>query len=215
MQRVETGHGHAVGLVGEPGIGKSRLLAEFRRQLAAGRATWLEGRCLSYGSSIPYQLVLDLLRGNCGIGDTDLPEAAAEKVRAGLREVGIDPDEGAAVLLHLLGIESSAGDPGLANPEAVKAKAFETLRQLCVKGSSRRTLIVIVEDLHWVDRISEEFLGFLAENFSEIRILLLATYRPGYRPPWIDKSYAGQIRCRHCRATTAWRWCARCCGSST
>ncbi|HEY1260008.1 MAG TPA: adenylate/guanylate cyclase domain-containing protein [Stellaceae bacterium] len=192
LQRVEAGHGHAVGLVGEPGIGKSRLVAEFRRQLPAGRATWLEGRCLSYGGSIPYQLVLDLLRGNCGIGDADLPETAAEKVRAGLREVGMDADEGAPVLLHLLGIESAAG-PGFANPEAVKAKAFDVLRQLCVKGSLQRTLIFVVEDLHWVDRISEEFLGFLAENFREIRILLMATYRPGYRPPWIDKSYAGQI----------------------
>jgi predicted ATPase len=55
-----------------------------------------------------------------------------------------------------------------------------------------RPLVLVLEDLHWVDRISEEFLGFLAENIGDARILMLATYRPGYRPPWIDKSYAGQ-----------------------
>ena len=72
LQQVENGHGQAVGLVGEPGIGKSRLLAEFRRQVSDGRVTWVEGRCLSYGTAIPYLLVLDLLRSNCGVLDTDV-----------------------------------------------------------------------------------------------------------------------------------------------
>ena len=192
LRQVENGHGQAVGLVGEPGIGKSRLLAEFRRQVTDGRVIWVEGRCLSYGTAIPYLLALDLLRSHCGILETDTPDIVAEKVRAGLRQVGMDPDEDGPVLLHLLEIKDVAGSPALSNPEAVKGKAFETLRQLAVKGSHRRPLILVLEDLHWVDRISEEFLGFLAENVRDVRVLLLATYRPGYRPPWIDKSYAGQ-----------------------
>ena len=87
LRQVENGHGQAVGLVGEPGIGKSRLLAEFRRQVADGRVTWVEGRCLSYGTAIPYLLVLDLLRSACGILETDTPDAVTEKVDAGLRAV--------------------------------------------------------------------------------------------------------------------------------
>jgi len=192
LRQVENGHGQAVGLVGEPGIGKSRLLAEFRRQVTDGRVTWVEGRCLSYGTAIPYLLALDLLRSNCGILEADTPDIVAEKVRAGLREVGMDPDEDGPVLLHLLEIKDAAGSPALSNPEAVKSKAFETFRLLAVKGSEQRPLVLVLEDLHWVDRISEEFLGFLAENIRDARVLLLATYRPGYRPPWIDKSYAGQ-----------------------
>ncbi len=192
LRQVENGHGQAVGLVGEPGIGKSRLVAEFRRQVADARATWVEGRCLSYGTAISYLLALDLLRSNCGILETDTPDIAGDKVRAGLREVGMDPDEDGPVLLHLLEIKDAGGSPALSNPEAVKRKAFETLRLLAVKGSHRRPLILVLEDLHWVDKISEEFLGFLAENVRDVRVLLLATYRPGYRPPWIDKSYAGQ-----------------------
>jgi class 3 adenylate cyclase/tetratricopeptide (TPR) repeat protein len=192
LRQVENGRGQAVGLVGEPGIGKSRLLAEFRRQVTDGRVTWVEGRCLSYGTAIPYLLVLDLLRSNCGILETDTSDIVAERVRAGLREVGMDPDEDGLVLFHLLGIKEVTASPALSNPEAVKSKAFETLRLLTVKGSQERPLILVLEDLHWVDKISEEFLEFLAENIRDVRVLLLATYRPGYRPPWTDKSYAGQ-----------------------
>src|SRR6266436_1471855 len=192
LRQVENGHGQAVGLVGEPGIGKSRLLAEFRRQVTDGRVTWVEGRCLSYGTAIPYLLALDLLRSNCGILETDTPDIVADKVRAGLRAVAMDPDEDKTILLHLLEIKGVAGSPALSNPEAIKSKAFEILRQLAVKSSQQRPLILVLEDLHWVDKISEEFLGFLAENVRNARVLLLATYRPGYQPPWIDKSYAGQ-----------------------
>jgi class 3 adenylate cyclase/tetratricopeptide (TPR) repeat protein len=189
---VENGHRQAIGIVGDPGIGKSRLLAEFRRQLAEGRATWIEGRCVSYGTAIPYLLVLDLLRSKCGIVETDNPEAITEKVYSGLKQVGMHPEQDSPVLLHLLGIKGVGCSPVLSNPEAVKAKVFEIFRQISIKLSRQRPLIVVLEDLHWIDRISEEFVEFLAENIPESPILMLATYRPGYRPPWIEKSYAGQ-----------------------
>jgi predicted ATPase len=66
LRQVENGHRRAVDLVGEPGIGKSRLLSEFRQKLGSERVTWIEGRCVSYGTAIPYLLLLDLLRSNCG-----------------------------------------------------------------------------------------------------------------------------------------------------
>ena len=83
--------------------------------------------------------------------------------------------------------------PAFANPEAVKTKTFEIFCQVSIKLSVERPLVLVLEDLHWVDKISEEFLAFLAENIGEARILMLATYRPGYRPPWIGKSYAAQL----------------------
>jgi class 3 adenylate cyclase/tetratricopeptide (TPR) repeat protein len=193
LQQVVKGQGQAIGIVGEPGIGKSRLLAEFHRQLAADSVTWVEGRCLSYGASIPYWLVIDLLRSNCGIVETDAPDAIADKVRSELGEVGIDPNQDGPVLLLLLGIDDGAGGPLLSNPEAVKAKAFEAFRRLSILGSKRRPLILVLEDLHWVDDVSEEFLGFLAEDVPAGQLFLLGAYRPGYRPPWLDKSYAGQV----------------------
>ena len=192
LRLAESGRSQTLGIVGEPGIGKSRLLAEFRRELADGRVTWVEGRCVSYGTAIPYWLVLDLLRSHCGIIETDTPEAITRKVRSALEEVGMDPDEDSAVLLHLLGIKDAGSVPALSNPEAVKAKTFEVFRQLWINGSRRRPLVLVLEDLHWINKTSEELLGFVAQNIPGARILMLATYRPGYRPPWIDKSYAGQ-----------------------
>src|SRR5207237_9470871 len=123
----------ATGIAGEPGIGKSRLLAAFHRQLTQGRGTWVEGRCVSYGTAIPYWLLLDLLRSNCGIVETDAPDAIIEKVRSGLQEVGMDPEQDCPVLLHLLGVEDIGGSPALSNPAALKAKAFEIFRQITVK----------------------------------------------------------------------------------
>jgi tetratricopeptide (TPR) repeat protein len=192
LRQVESGRSQAVGVVGEPGIGKSRLLVEFRQQLTPGGVTWVEGRCASYATAIPYWLLLDLLRSNCGIVETDAPEAIIDKLCAGLQEVGMDPERDSHVLLHLLGVKEVRDSSVLSNPEAVKAKAFEIFHQLSVKGSRLRPLVLALDDLHWVDKISEEFLGLLGENAPDARILLLATYRPGYRPPWSDKSYAGQ-----------------------
>jgi len=192
LRQVEGGHSQAVGVVGEPGIGKSRLIVEFRRQLTDGCISWIEGRCLSYGTQIPYLLVLDLLRSSCSIVETDTQEAVIEKIRSSLQKVGMDPDQDSSVLFHLFGIKDASNSLIESSPEAIKGKTFETLRQLSIKGSLQRPLVLVLEDLHWIDKISEEFLGFLAENVPAARILLLATYRPGYRPPWIDKSYAGQ-----------------------
>jgi class 3 adenylate cyclase len=121
LRQVEAGRRQAVGIVGEPGIGKSRLLAEFRRQLGEQRVTWIEGRCVSYGAAIPYLLVLDLLRSNCGIVETDTPEVIAEKVRSALEQVGMDAEDDAVVLLHLLGVKHAGAVPALANPETVKS----------------------------------------------------------------------------------------------
>ena len=122
LRQVESGHRQAVDIIGEPGIGKSRLLSEFRRQLASERVTWIEGRCVSYGAAIPYLLMLDLLRSNCGILETDTPESITGKVRSGLERVGIDPDQDSPVLLHLLGVKDAGQRPPLPIPKPSKQK---------------------------------------------------------------------------------------------
>ena len=133
---VEEGRGQAVGIVGEPGVGKSRLLLEFRHRLAGRRVTYLQGRCLSYGAAIPYVPVADIVRASCGLADTDSPEAIAEKLRVGLQGVGLDPVEGTPYLVRLLGSRDAGGPLGALGPEVIKARTFEALRQMCVRGES-------------------------------------------------------------------------------
>jgi class 3 adenylate cyclase/tetratricopeptide (TPR) repeat protein len=191
--QVEGGQGQAVGIVGEPGVGKSRLLLEFRRALLGRRVTYLAGRCLSYGAAIPYVPVADIVRANAGLVDTDPPEAVAEKLRFGLQEVGLEGDDALPCLLRLLGVKDPSGRLDLLSPEAVKARTFDTLRQLCLRGSRRQPLVLEVEDLHWIDRTSEELLALLAETLAGASILLVTTYRPGHRPPWSDRSFATQL----------------------
>jgi class 3 adenylate cyclase len=193
LRHAEQGDGQAAGILGQPGIGKSRLITEFHRSLAGRLINWIEGRCVSYGTEIPYLLLLDLLRSFCRIVDSDTPSAIAAKVRAGLRKVGLDPETDSGLLLDLLGIGGASPETSQNDPGAVKIKAFTIFRQFFVNASQRQLLVLAVEDLHWVDKISEEFLAFLAETLPGGPILLLVTYRPGYRPPWIDKSYAAQI----------------------
>jgi predicted ATPase len=94
-----------MGIVGEPGAGKSRLLYEFRQALAGKQVTYLEGRCLSYGSAIPYVPVLEIIRQNFGVLEADTAEAVAAKVRSGIAEVGLDPDEWGPILLLFLGVK--------------------------------------------------------------------------------------------------------------
>jgi tetratricopeptide (TPR) repeat protein len=191
---VMRGRGQVVGIVGEAGIGKSRLLYEFLRAVQDDvRLTWLEGHCLSHGSAVPYLPVLEIARRNFRVTDEDTPETISVKIRNGLREVGIDPAGSAPYLLQLFGVTQGTEALSTLTPGAIKAGTFTVLRQLTLLGSRRRPIVFVVEDLHWIDTISEECFAFLMDAAAAAPALLLATYRPGYRPPWLDKSYATQL----------------------
>ena len=195
--QVESGQGQVVGIVAEAGGGKSRLLYEFQHRLHEKRVTYLEGRCLSYGSTIPYHPLIDILRHNCGISETESPETIIEKVRFALQEVAMDVEEAAPYLLQLLSVRAGTARIAPFPPEAIRTHTFETLKQMSLTGSQRRPLIVAIEDLHWMDKTSEDYLASLVESLGGAALMLLTTYRPGYRPPWLAKSYATQIAIRN------------------
>ncbi|WP_089940713.1 AAA family ATPase [Candidatus Entotheonella palauensis] len=193
LEQVQEGYGHVVGIVGEPGMGKSRLLYEFYQRLDLGKVLYIEGHCLSYGSTTPYFAVLDVLRQVWGLAENDPPEVVITNVRAGFERARMSPDEGAMYLLRLLGVPDGQEALAQLSPDAIKAQTFATLRQLCFETSRQRPLILAVEDLHWIDATTEEFLASLIEYLPGTRIMVLTTYRPGYRPPWFDKSYMTQM----------------------
>jgi transcriptional regulator with AAA-type ATPase domain/tetratricopeptide (TPR) repeat protein len=193
LARAEEERGQVVVIVGEAGVGKSRLLHEFRQILAQREVTYLEGRCFSYGSTIPYLPFIDIVRSNFALVEADTSEVTGAKVRASLEALGIDPKEWAPYLLHLLGCADGTEALVQLSPDAVKTRTMEALRRVALAGNRRRPIVLVIEDLQWIDRTSESALTSLAEGLASSPILLIATCRPGYQAPWLGRSYASQL----------------------
>jgi tetratricopeptide (TPR) repeat protein len=193
FEAAARGSGQVVGIGGEAGIGKSRLLFEFRRGLARRDVPYVHGHCLSYGRSTPYLPIVDLVQAMCGIAALDSPEVVGAKVRAALQGAEMDAAEAAPYLLYLLGIKPGTEPIARLSPQAIKERFGETVRQLAVRMSRRQSLVVALEDLHWVDEASDELLASMVDAIPGTGILLVCTYRPGFRPRWIEKSYATQM----------------------
>ncbi|MGN6377779.1 MAG: AAA family ATPase [Gaiellales bacterium] len=188
------GEGQVVGLAGDPGLGKSRLALEFC-QVAGHDAAVLEGHCLSYGASVAYLPLFELVRNGCGIVAAESPSLAGTKIELEIKALELDVSL-AHYLRHAFGL--SAGDPQLAglDPLAIRARTFDALRQLLVAQAARRPLVVLIEDLHWIDQTSEDFLAEFTGDLPSAPVMLLATYRPGYSPPWTGKSFTSQLALR-------------------
>ncbi|MCI0528983.1 MAG: tetratricopeptide repeat protein, partial [Nitrospira sp.] len=103
---------------------------------------------------------------------------------------------GGPYLLYLLGVKEKTERLSILSPEAIKYRTFEVLRQMVLKRSNRQSVLVVVEDLHWIDKTSEEYFASLVESLAKVRILLLCTYRPEYRLPWAGKPYVTQLTLR-------------------
>jgi class 3 adenylate cyclase/tetratricopeptide (TPR) repeat protein len=193
MRAVEAGESRTVGVVGDPGLGKTRLVLEFTGALD-GSATVLTCRCLSYGIAVPYGPLLELVRTACGVYPADAAATVRDKIGLGLAALDVDIDH-ADYLLHALGLRG-AGQLPTVDPPSTKGRTFDAFRALLLAEARSRPLVVVVEDLHWIDRSSEEFLSEFADDVAAEPILLLTTYRPGYAPPWGVKSFAAQIALR-------------------
>ena len=192
-RKALAGRGQVVTVVGEPGMGKSRVTLEFLHSVAAdGFGAPLEGRCVSYGSLVPYLPLSDLLRAHCGASEIDTPAAVRSAIERAVRDNDLPPDA-TRWFLRLMGIVDDASALDSLSPEAIKARTFDVLRALFLTASARMPLVIVVEDVHWIDRTSEEFLNTLIERLVAARVMLVATSRPGYRAPWMDRSYATQI----------------------
>ena len=193
LARAKAGRGQVVGIVGEPGVGKSRLLYEFKESLEGERVTWLEGHCVAYGQMTPYLPVLDILRANFQIEDGDNPLQIREKLHQGLRQLAPALEAILPFLGELFGLPGDAESLKFLEPKNKRKKTFEAIRALTVAGSQRRPLVVVVEDLHWIDKTSEDYYAFLIESLAGMPLLLLTTHRPGYAVRWGDKTFSTQL----------------------
>jgi len=193
LERVKAGHGQAFSIVSEAGVGKSRLLYEFRKASSNEDLTFLEGKCVSYGRGLPYHPIVDILKSNFDIQDEDRDVTIQDKVRSGLATLGAEELSVLPYILELLSVRDSGIDKIMMSPEGKKDQIIEALKQIVLRGSQIRPLVLGVEDLHWADRSSEDVLKSVLQMIPGARVFLLFTYRPEFVPTWSPKSYQSQI----------------------
>jgi class 3 adenylate cyclase/tetratricopeptide (TPR) repeat protein len=193
LERSKAGRGQAFSIMAEAGVGKSRLLYEFRKAVANEDVTFLEGRCLSYSRGVAYHPVIDVLKANFDIHEGDGDFDIKEKVKRGLKILGADEASTLPYLLELLAVKDSGIDNISMSPEERKSRIIEALRRIVLKGSEIRPLIMDFEDLHWIDKSSEDQLKHLLESIPGARVLLIFTYRPEFVYTWGAKSFHSQV----------------------
>lgn len=191
--RVKQGRGEVVSVVGEAGLGKSRLLHEFKERLEHEGAPYLEGSCFSYGESISYLPFVQILKTLCGLDGAASEADAKGQIAARLDEFDF---ERAAVIPYLHNLMALSVDDEVFNkllPHLVRERTTDALKRLVLALANRRPLVLIVEDVHWIDKATEEVLGALVEAMAETSLLLLLVYRPEYLHGWGNKAYHARI----------------------
>ena len=194
LELTRSGRGQVVQISGEPGIGKSRLLFEFHRALDAATVGYLSARSVSYGREMPLLPIIEMVRRGHGIEDTDTVEVVRDKLRSRLTALGLPADEMAPYLLRLLDISDGTEGIRHLSPDAIHQRTLEVFRRFAVASSLAHPLVLAIEDLHWMDRASEGYISVLVDAVVDAPILLVTTYRTGYRPAWSDRSYVTELR---------------------
>jgi adenylate cyclase len=186
--RVEAGRGQAVSIAGDAGIGKSRLVYEFRRRLANVDCRYLRGGCLPHGEASPFRLIVDLLRSNFAIEEAEPEAQQIEKLERAI--AGLDPELAWTLpyVKLLLALPSPELDAQGLDQAQRKIRTLEALKALLFGTAEGRPLVLLVEDLQWIDKSSLEALRALVDALADHRVLLVATHRGGYTPPWQDRS---------------------------
>jgi class 3 adenylate cyclase/predicted ATPase len=201
LDRADEGRGAVICLVGEPGIGKSRLLDEFRAGVPDSAGGFrADAHCLPHQTTTPYFPILALLRQACAIAETDAGETIATKLQAALRAAGVRADDARALLLELLDVPIDTEQLAGLGPEARRARTFSCLIQLILHRAAGTLCVLTIEDLHWIDATSEALIGQLVARVEAFRVLIVLTCRPGYRLPWSTSSAVTQLALRRLSA---------------
>ncbi|MCM3902513.1 MAG: AAA family ATPase, partial [Pyrinomonadaceae bacterium] len=225
VERAGGGKGQILAMVGEPGMGKSRLVHEFtRHQLRPG---WLvlEGASVSYGKATPYLPLVEMLRRYFQIADREGSENIRDQVVMHIVELDGMLKDAIPPILSLLGALPDASNSPVADqrnsssglqdvaemigrfnsmdPQQRRRYTLEAVKRVLIRESQRQPILVVFEDLHWVDTETQAFLDSLLDSLPMARILLLVNYRPGYVHTWNDKTYYTQIRIDPLQPTSA------------
>ncbi|HYY05305.1 MAG TPA: AAA family ATPase, partial [Candidatus Limnocylindria bacterium] len=193
FRRLTAGNrAQVVAVVGEAGLGKSRLLYEFRGRLAGESVTFVEGRCSSLGAAVPYFPFITMLKQYFGLVPGDSVEAACAKVAEKLGDWSAEKAEREyPALSRLLGLRSgSAGEPA---PQELKRETFDAVARLLLAESEDAPVVVVLEDLHWIDDASRELLETLVARLAAARVMVVVTHRPDDRAAWRTRAALTQL----------------------
>jgi class 3 adenylate cyclase/tetratricopeptide (TPR) repeat protein len=197
LEQARAGRGQVVALVAEAGVGKSRLVWEATRSERADATRVLQTGAVSYGQATTWLPVIELLRGYFHIESRDDHATMREKVTAGLHALGPSLEPGLPALLALLDVPlADAADAAWAqrDPAQRRHATLDAVQQLLLREGQRQPLLLVFEDLHWIDSETQALLDALVEALPTARILLLVNYRPEYTHAWGSKRYYTQLR---------------------
>ena len=194
LDRARAGHGQLVGVVGDPGVGKSRLLWEFIHSEHTEGCLLLEGQAASYTKEASYAPIIDLLRKYFEIEERQDQEAIRVQVasRIQARDGALQPFVPA--FLALLDVPARDPEWTALDPSLRRARAIEGIRRLLVSESQRQPVVLALEDLHWADSETHVVLEAIVETLPNTRVLVLASYRPDYAHAWGKRSFYTHLR---------------------
>jgi adenylate cyclase len=190
LENTMKGDGRVVGVVGEAGIGKSRLCFEFAESCRGKGIRVFEARVLAHGRATPFQPVLELLRDYFGLRVKEAVEVSRGRV---LERLAALSEQTTFVLLEFLGLADPLRAAIKLDPKARKTLLLDFVRTLPRSGPADATAVVIIEDLHWIDAASEEFVEALADAVVGTRTLLVVNFRPGFAAALMQRSHYRQI----------------------
>ena len=193
LELARSGHGQLIAVVAEAGTGKSRLFYEFKATLPA-ECKLLEAYSVSHGKASAWLPVLELLRGYFGIQDADDAATRREKVRAALAALDPALNDALPYLLGLLGIQEGPDPLAQMDPQIRRRRTLDAIKRIILRESLKHALVVIFEDLHWIDSETQALLDLLADSVAGARLLLLVNYRPEYRHEWSSRGHYLQLR---------------------
>ncbi len=199
LDDASSGESRVIGVVGEAGVGKSRLCFEFAESCRQAGIRVLEARALSHAASTPFEPVIDLLRDYFRIMAEDDGARAREKVALRLRAREAGAGDDAALMVDFLGLRDPANGAPPVDPMSRRDRLIEIVRRLVRAGTSEAATVILIEDLHWLDAGSADFLEAVIDAVVGTKALLVVNFRPGYTAPWMARSYYEQLPLRPLR----------------
>jgi class 3 adenylate cyclase/tetratricopeptide (TPR) repeat protein len=194
LAQAAAGHGQEVALVGEAGVGKSRLAYEFMHAHSTQGWRVLESASVSYGKATPYFPVLDLLKRYCHLDEPDDPRTVRAKVTGQVLTLDEALQDTIPALLSLLEVLPDDSPFRTLDPPQRRQRTLDGLKRVLLRESQVQPLLLVFEDLHWIDAETQALLDSLVESLPTARLLLLVNYRPEYQHGWGSKTYYTQLR---------------------